>query len=290
MDNNVWQKLQSIDPRALYVVVLVMISASIVLPGLTLPIIPGQQSKDAFNAVVKAANTPGSKFMLVSGWWSASTRGENDPQTRAILTHLMRLHVPFGVLSFDPQNPQLMDNIETSLAQKYGYVYGRDYINFGYQVAPAQTLKGIVTNMKGTLKTDWHSKPLETFPVMANVNSIKDVAAVIDITPVSSLDAWLGLVVQKYHTPFIYVPTAVMAPEGYPYRDSGQVAGIVIGVKGAGDYETLLGVKMQGTQVSTALSMVYALIILLVIVGNIGYHGARRAAALQAAGEGRGQS
>jgi len=39
-----------------------------------------------------------------------------------------------------------------------------------------------------------------------------------------------------------------------------------------------MGVKLEGTQVSTALSLVYALIIFLVILGNIGYHGSRLAA------------
>ena len=279
MNQVFWNKLQSIDARILYLVALLMISASILFPRLTLPIVPGAQSLFAYNAVEKAAKGDGSHFFLIDGWWSASTQGENAPQSKAIITHLMRLHVPFGILSFDPQNAQLMANITDSLAPQYGYVYGRDYVNFGYQVAPAQTFKGIVSNLKGTLKSDWKDQPLDKMPVLAKVNSVKDIGAIVDITPVSSLEYLLGLVVQKYHTPLIYVPTAVMAPEGYPYRDSGQVAGIVVGVKGAGDYESLLHVKGQGTQICTALSLVYALIIVLVIVGNIGYHGARRAAA-----------
>jgi hypothetical protein len=52
---------------------------------------------------------------------------------------------------------------------------------------------------------------------------------------------------------------------------------MLLGVKGAGDYETLLGVKGRGTKVATALSMVYALIIGLIVLGNVGHFLARRA-------------
>ena len=278
MNDTVWHKLQSIDPRVLYVVLLVIIAAPMLFPGMTLPIVPGQQSKDAFATIQKLGAQKPAKLVLLDGVWSASTRGESAWQTQAIMLQLMRLRIPFAIMSADPQNPQLMENIADALAKKNGYVYGRDYINFGFQVAYTQTLKGIVRDIKGTLKTDWTGKPLSGFSIMANVNSIKDVGAIAEITPSSTLDSWLGLVTQIYHTPLIYVPTAVMAPEGYPFRDSGQIAGIVIGVKGAGDYENLMGVKLEGTQVSTALSLVYALIIFLVILGNIGYHGSRLAA------------
>lgn len=279
MNETIWQKLQSIDPRVLYVVLLAIIAAPMLIPKLALPIVPGEQSVQSYQAIARIAESKPPRLILVDGWWSASTRGESAWQTQAVLIEIMRLHIPFALMSGDPQNPQLMQNIVNSLAKKYGYVYGRDYVNFGYQVAYAQTLKGIVNDMKGTLKTDWQGKPLAQFPVMQNINSMEDIGAVVEITPTSSLtDLWLGLATQVYHTPLIYVPTAVMAPEGYPFRDSGQVSGIVIGVKGAGDFEKLLGVSLEGTQVSTALSLVYALIILLVILGNIGYHGGRRAA------------
>jgi len=160
-------------------------------------------------------------------------------------------------------------------AKKYDYVYGRDYVNLGFQVAFAQTVKGMVQDIKGTVKEDWKGTPLTNIPVLKNVKSIKDVSGIIDITPVASLDTWLGLATRVYDTPLVYVPTAVMAPEGYPYKDSKQIKGILMGVKGAGDYEYLMGVKEEGTQISTILSMVYGLIILLIIFGNIGYHGAR---------------
>ena len=65
----------------------------------------------------------------------------------------------------------------------------------------------------------------------------------------------------------------------FPFLDSHQIEGLLAGVKGAGDYEELMGMKGGGTRVATALSLVYALIITLIVVGNIGYFAEKRALA-----------
>ena len=113
---------------------------------------------------------------------------------------------------------------------------------------------------------------------MKDIKDLKDIGAIIEITPTGSLGTWIGLVQGKYNTPLLYAPTAVMAPDAYPFLDSGQVSGLLTGVKGAGDYEQLTGTHTFGTRATGALSLVYALIIVFVILGNVGYHVGRAAA------------
>lgn len=284
MNPNIWQKLQKIEPRILYVVVIVMIVVPLMFPKFVLPIIPNQQSVDAFDTINQVArNNPG-KLAIIDGWWSASTKGEQMWQTKAVLTELMRDHIPFAILSGDPQNGQLTEELVAELAPQYNYVYGVNYIDWGYKVAYTPLLKGIVHDIPGTLKVDYKGRPLSSFPVMHGVKNIYDIGVIVEITPVSSLDQLLQLVQGVNHTPVVYVPTAVQAPESYPYLQSHQISGIVTGIKGAGDFEKLLGMRDFGTQASTALSMVYALIILLIIVGNVGYHAARRSRISQQGG------
>lgn len=284
MNPTIWQKMQKIEPRILYLVVIVMIVLPLAFPKFVLPIIPSQQSVDAFDTINQVAQKSPGKLAIIDGWWSASTKGEQLWQTKAILTQLMRDHIPFAILSGDPQNGQLTEELVSQLAPTYHYVYGVNYIDWGYKVAYTPLLKGIVQDIPGTLKTDYKGRPLSSFPVMHGVKNIYDIGLIIEITPSSTLDQILQLVQGVNHTPVVYVPTAVMAPESYPFLQSHQISGIVTGIKGAGDYEKLLGVRDFGTQASTALSLVYALIIFLIIVGNIGYHAGRRA---QNQGEGR---
>lgn len=277
MEQNIWQKLQRIDPRILYVVLIVMIVVPLLFPKFTLPIIPSAQTVSAYNTIDQVAKSSPGKIALIDGWWAASTRGEQKWQTKAILRQLMRDRIPFAILGGDPQNPQLTMQLAQQLAPEYHYVYGVDYINWGYKVAYVPLLKGLVTDIPGTLQNaDFRGQPLSSFPIMRNVRNIRDIGVIIEITPSSTLDQMLQLVQGVNHTPLVFVPTAVMAPESYPFLDSHQIAGIVTGIKGAGDYEKLLGVSDFGTRASTALSMVYALIIFLIILGNLGYHMGRR--------------
>ena len=283
MPTTIWQRMQIIDRRAIYGLLIVVILIPLFI-NMNPPIIPSQQSLDFYNTIENLAKTdPGrTKLVIVDGWWSASTRGENLWQAQAIITHLMQRRIHFATLSFDPQNATLTKTLVTSLARKYHYVYGQDYVLWGYRNPNAfnQFLKGLASpdGLQGAVKTDQNGTPIGQIPVMHHITDLKDIGAIVEISPVSSLPPWIGLVQGKYHTPLLYAPTAVMAPDAYPFLDSGQVAGLLTGVKGAGDYEQLTHTHTFGTRATGALSLVYAFIILLVILGNVGYYAERAAA------------
>ncbi len=280
MNTTIWDRLQTIDRRVIYAVLIGVILIPLFLPGLSLPTYPSKQSQDFYNTVEQVAKQSPQKIVIVDGFWSPSTRGENQWQAEAIITHLMRRHLHFAILSFDTQNNTVMQTLVVApLAKKYGYVYGRDYINWGYRPFSVfvPTVKSLVVDIPGTIKKDYKGRPVTDFPVMKGIKTRADVGALIEITPTSSADQWLGLFEQNNTPPFLFAPTAVMAPTYYPYVDTKQIAGMLTGIKGAGDYEGLLGIHSFGTRASGALSLVYALIILLIIIGNVGYYAARAA-------------
>ena len=69
-----------------------------------------------------------------------------------------------------------------------------------------------------------------------------------------------------------------MAPTYYPYLDSGQISGMLTGIKGAGDYEGLIGIRRASAPARRgALSLVYFLIVVLIVLGNLGYYAGRTA-------------
>ena len=273
--------MQTIDRRIIYGALLL----SILIPlfvNISLPNYPARQSVDFYDTIQKIGSDPASakKIVIINGMWSPSTRGENEWQAEAIVTHLMREHIHFATIAFDIQNNTIMQHdVVQPLAKKYGYVYGRDYVNWGFKPPSvyAVTIHGLARDIPGTIKTDANGTPLAQIPVMKTIKTRADVAAVVDITPVASAETWLGQFEENNQPPFLFAPTAVMAPTYYPYLDSKQIAGMLTGIKGAGDYETLLDTHSFGTQAAGALSVVYALIILLIILGNLGYYMARAA-------------
>ena len=129
----------------------------------------------------------------------------------------------------------------------------------------------MASSIPDTLATDEHGNNIRSFPIMKNVNNYSDISLLVEITPTASLDKWLQFLQGNKKIPIVVASTAVQSPEMFPYLDSHQIQGLLVGVKGAGDYEKLMGVKSGGTSVSTSLSLVYALIILLIVIGNVGY-------------------
>ena len=279
MNTTLWNRLQTIDRRVIYGILLITILIPLFFP-ITLPTYPSKQSQDFYDTIEKVAKESPNKIVIIDGWWSPSTRGENQWQTQAVVTHLMMRHLHFAILSFDTQNNTVTQTqIVEPLAKQYGYVYGRDYVNWGFKppVAFIPTIKGLVTDIPATIKKDYKGTPIAQLPLMQGIKTRDDVGAVVEISPVTSAENWIGLFEQNERPPFLFAPTAVMAPTYYPYLDSGQMAGMLTGIKGAGDYEGLLGTHSFGSRAAGALSLVYALIILLIILGNVGYYAARAA-------------
>ncbi|NLN79684.1 MAG: hypothetical protein GX141_12300, partial [Armatimonadetes bacterium] len=108
----------------------------------------------------------------------------------------------------------------------------------------------------------------------------KQLGAVVDLTSVGLMGYWISYLTTPKHIPLIYCPTAVMSAGAYPYLDSGQLKGMLNGVMGAVQYETLVGQSLVATDASAsswALSAAHIYILFLIVLGNLGYLAAKRA-------------
>jgi len=118
---------------------------------------------------------------------------------------------------------------------------------------------------------------------MAGVKNIRDVGVIVEVSPSGTYKAWVQLVVGTTSAPYCFCPTSVMAPEVFTYLDSGQIKGMLFGIKGAAEYEELLvenGVlKERGftTRAMTPVSLTLILLFVLIGLGNLGMFAARRA-------------
>jgi hypothetical protein len=70
--------------------------------------------------------------------------------------------------------------------------------------------------------------------------------------------------------------TAVMAPDAYPYLQAGQIEGMMGGLKGAAEYENLIGRLGLGTRGMPAQSWAHVLVIVFIALGNVGFFVTRR--------------
>ena len=110
-------------------------------------------------------------------------------------------------------------------------------------------------------------------PVFQGVNSVADFKYLIVCTGTKTTEIAIERIKK---IPMMFMVTGVMAPETRNYYSSGQIKGLVGGVKGVYDLETLMskdfpGMTNKGKGSAYYLSLHFALVllILVVVLGNV---------------------
>ncbi len=262
---NILRLLQTVDRRVIYVLLMLSVTIPFFLP-IRLPMKVSPATQAFYNAVEELK--PGD-FVLLSVDWEAGTRGENGPQTEAVVTHLMRKKCRFAMLSFQPQGPKISQLIVDRLAKEYGYRDGIDWVNWGYRVDAKNYLKGFVQDVPGVIKTTTKGEPVANLEVMKGIKTAKDINLIINVTPSNIYATYIQFVAGAKKIPMVVAPTSVIVPEVFNYLDSKQIVGMMPGLPGAGEYESLLGTNTKVTRFANSASFAHLLIIFFIILGNI---------------------
>jgi len=266
-------RLQHIDRRILYLLT-VLVVATPFMTRMSLPINPTPPVRRAYSAVDRV---PKDKIVILVANWEAGTRGESAPQTEAVIRHMFRKGIRFAIFSHNnPPGPTFAEQIADRLAAQMGKTYGVDWINWGYRPGTIAMIQGLARDIPAIIGEDIKGKPITSYPVMRGIRSMKDVGLVVDVASAFTISLWIQYVQRRYGTTLIFAPTAVMIAETYPYLASGQLTGTIPGLRGAAEYDTLLGVSGYARRAMNAQSMAHLLIIFLIVLGNIGYISARR--------------
>lgn len=271
-------RFQNIDRRILYIVVAIVLSVPIIMR-------PARHPETVFPEVQHAYETidsvPPGKIVILSNLWGAGTKAENEPQLEALMRHMFAKHIKFVLLSWDPGGSEISWQSAERIQNDVGAKYGRDWVHLGYKTGAANAIiSGFAENFQKVFPVDKRGTALSKLSAVSYVKNAGQIGAVVDITSVGMMDTWISYLTSPKHIPLIYCPTAVMSAAAYPYLDSGQASGMLNGAMGAVQYETLIGrgnVATDASAISWALSAAHIYIILLILLGNLGYLAARRA-------------
>lgn len=281
-------KLQNIDRRILYVLVAIVLSVPLIMRPAKHPDFVFPEVQNTYDTIDRVK--PG-QIVLLSTSWGAGTKAENEPQMQALMRHMFAKHIKFAVMSWTPDGSeitfqsgeQVQDDVNREL-RKQGkplISYGDDWVHLGYKTGAANAIiSGLAEDFPRVMKQDRKGTPLSKLPAVSYVKNYRQIGVVVDITSVGMMGYWIAYLTTPKHIPLIYCPTAVMSASAYPQLDSGQLKGMLNGVMGAVQYETLIGrsnIATDASATSWALSAAHIYIILLVILGNLGYLAAKKA-------------
>lgn len=209
--------------------------------------------------------------------YDPSTLAELHPMTQAILSQCFDKDARVILTALSQFGPAMADEIITGVAQEKGKTRDVDYAFLGYKPYPAITILAMGTNYRVPFPTDYYGTSLDNIPMMRDVRNFHDVKGVIAIAAGNAADMWIQYGNAKYGVPVALGVTGVMAADYYPYLQSGQIFGIIPGVKGAAEYEQLVARSGQAASGMPYQVTTHVLIIVFMIVTNIAYLAKRRA-------------
>jgi hypothetical protein len=264
----IWDRLQSIDRRVLYTLIFISVIIPVLEPlRLPMPVAPDtQEFYDAVEAIPS-----GSVVLFPFDIWP-STLAETQPMAVAALRHCFRKNLRvIGLSNIGIGGPSIAERLLDSIGTEFGKVYGKDYVNLGYKAGYQAVLLGMGHSIKDIFPTDFRGTRLEDIPLMQHVPNYDSVNFVLIIADNAMVDYWVALVNARYGLPMVAGVTAVMAPKMLSYVQARQLLGLLGGMKGAAEYETLIGRVDKASAGMDAQSLIHLLIILFIVLGNTGF-------------------
>jgi len=272
--------LKHLDRRWIFLVVLLSAVLPILFP-VQLPTVPGRDVKGIFDTIEAL---PPNAVVLMSFDYGPSTQVELAPAARANLRHLWRRKdIKIIGMALWPEGAKLGNRLLTKMADeqaKQGVerVYGRDWVNLGYMAGGVVALRSIGSSFRRTFPQDFRRNKLESLDLMKGVRDYRDINLILTYSGGDpGIKHHIQVGATQYHVKVGGGVTAVSAPEMSPYLNSGQLVGLMGGLRGAAEYEVLIdspGDAVAGMNVQSAVHVVMAIFI---IISNVVYFADRRA-------------
>jgi hypothetical protein len=263
------------DLRWLYLAVAVVIVFSLLVP-VEQPMTPDPAVR-SFHDYVE--NLPEGSGILIAMDFDPQAKAELEPMAIAVLRHCLRKnHRVIGMTFWYAGNAfanKLFSDVAAEFPEKR---VGHDYVYLGYQPGSmAQVITGLGENIAQTFPQDYDNRRTAGMPIFGEIQSLKQVSYIVDLAAGQTADPWILFGADKYSKPMGVGCTAVSGPDMYVRLDSKQINGLLAGMRGAADYETLIEKPDLATGGMFAQSVIHVLIVALVVVGNVRYFIRRRA-------------
>lgn len=272
-----WDKLQNIDIRILYAIILLCMIIPMFKP-VGLPVAVSKNSERVYKVI---EDLPDGSVIWVSHDTGPGNAPELNPMITAVAKQAFRKNCKIVATAFfnETVGPTLVYTHIDDVAQEMGKEYGVDWINIGYRLNAEATMKVLVDDIwAGAGGVDWTGEALSGFPMMKDIKSIRHDVDLLFVTTVGSpgYHSWMQYVAEPLKKPLTGGASLTMYSGVQHYIRSGQLKGFLGGLRGAAEYEQLVGYAGQGLAGMDAQSMGHMTVIIFLILGNLGYFLSRK--------------
>jgi hypothetical protein len=279
--------LSRLDRRIVYLV----LALAVMLPL----VIPSVQKVRVMTPVLKLFTAVDAieddKILMLDFDYDPQTLPEIEPMGVAVLRHAFHRRIKVAVLSLYVQPLGLakkaLDQVTEEFNQRAtssadSIIYGRDYVFLGWQPPPIVPLLGMGISITNVYTRDYYGYRTDSLPMMRRVRNFNDVGILVSLSGATAPLWWIAYSQTRFGVAVGAGITAVSASEFYQYYQTGQFSGLMIGMKGAAEYEELVETKLmlkdrrKASEALGSLTAAHLTMIVFIVVGNVGYFIRRR--------------
>ncbi|MDA1191756.1 MAG: hypothetical protein O3A46_08760 [Candidatus Poribacteria bacterium] len=276
------ERLMNIDRRIIFLVL-----AAVVLLGIALkPVIPmatSAESKSLFDTIERV---PTGGAVMIGLDYPPASKDELDAMSRAALHHAFARDLRVLAFCFDQQGLSNAGTIVKEVAAAHSKMNGTDYAFLGFQpdmVAAVDQMNTSIASAFATVAIDGTDSPTAELPVMAGLESYKDIALIVSMSGSKNYENWIDYANARSGVKVGIGATGAIATGIYPFLGSGQVFGMLRSTRGASDYERLVrdaypnaGLKPDASEKMSVQFLAHLLILAFIALANVGYWLSRR--------------
>ncbi len=267
MAGRFWEKAMNLDRRWIYLV----IGMVTFLPMLVMVDMPVQITSEVKSVFDRVESLPEGTVIMVPMEYSPDTMAELQPMARAVLRHCFSRGLKVLSTALQIQGVLLIEQDMRTVADEFDKVYGEDYVFLGYKPYPDNVILYMGENFRKPFPKDYYNNDIDDLPMMSGVSNYSNVACIVNINATSGVDSWINYANGRYGAELALGVTAVIATDYYAFLQSGQIFGLMGGLKGAAEYERLIKRKGVANRAMTSVSVAHIFIIIFIIIGNLAF-------------------
>lgn len=270
------EKLNNLDYRWMYLALVIALAIPIIKP-IGMPISINKDLTQPFYDFLE--KLPADSIVMFDIAYSPANDTECTPMLMAVFEQLAKKGVKVLVAGQFESGLYFTKDILKAKAQELGLKYGVDWVNIGYKAGGTATWRVMANDFwKGAMGVDIDGNKFEDLPLMSRIRKLDEqtIAAIVIYESGSpGMETWMTYFPK---IPLLKASVAVEVAESVRYMRSGQLKGIIPGMRGAAEYEKLIGHPGTATKLQDAQSLAHLLVIALVLLGNVAYLSSKRRA------------
>jgi hypothetical protein len=276
-----YERMMNLDRRWVYLVIGVVVVVTAIW-SFAVPLYVTPEARSVYDFV--DGLVPG-EVLMIGVDYAPEVMAELHPMAYAITRQCFARDGKLLLCCLHQNGPGMVEQVIAQVAEEYDKVNGVDYVYLGYKPYPGITILAMGQNFRIPFPEDYYGTPLDSLPMMRNMTNFDNVKAIINISGGSGTEYWINYANGRYNAKLAIGVTGVMTADYYPFLQSGQIFGLIGGMKGAAEYEYLAEkggyISREKDQLWASKSMpiqttTHIVIILFIVIGNVGYFMSKR--------------